>query len=177
MNIKTKNLTQTALLCALIAIGAFISIPLGQVPFTMQNFFVFMAGLLLTPEYAALSVLTYVLLGLIGLPIFSGFQGGMQYVFSPTFGFLISFILGAALISKLAQGKKKFGELMIVLIIAEVFFYAIGLPYMYMIITKVSGASMSLGKVFAVGMTPFIIPDLAKAGIAAYIAPKIKRSL
>ena len=112
MRIKTKDLTKTALLAALIAIGAFISIPIGPIPFTLQNFFVFMAGLLLLPEYAALSVLSYVLLGLVGLPIFSGFKGGINYIFSPTFGFLIAFIIGAFVISKLAHGKTKFTEIL-----------------------------------------------------------------
>lgn len=177
MRIKTKDLTKTALLAALIAIGAFISIPIGPIPFTLQNFFVFMAGLLLLPEYAALSVLSYVLLGLVGLPIFSGFKGGINYIFSPTFGFLIAFIIGAFVISKLAHGKTKFTEILIALIIGEVIFYAIGLPYMYVILTKVVGTPMTASKVFTVGMIPFLIPDLAKAVIAALIAPKIRRAL
>lgn len=177
MKIKTKDLTKTALLTSLIAVGAFISIPLGPVPFTMQNFFVFMAGLLLLPEYAFLSVLTYVLIGLIGIPIFSGFKGGISYILSPTFGFLISFIVGAYVISKLAYGKTKFTSILSALIIGEIIFYAIGLPYMYLVLTKVVGTPMTFSKVLSVGMTPFIVPDLVKAIIAAIIAPKIRKAI
>lgn len=177
MKIQTKDITKIALLVALIAVGAFISIPIGPVPFTLQNFFVFMTGLLLTPFYAGLTVFIYVLLGLIGVPIFAGFTGGFQTVLKPSFGFLIAFIIGAAFISKFAQGEKNFGKTMVVLVIAEVIFYAIGLPYMYYILNVVMGNPMDISKVFAIGMIPFIIPDLAKAVVAAIIAPRILKAI
>ena len=174
---KTQDLVQTALMSALIAVGAFITVPLGPVPFTMQNFFVFMAGLLLVPKLAGLSVLTYVLVGLIGLPVFAGFTGGPQMVLAPTFGFLIAFILGAMLISKLAYGEKSFIKILAVLILAEVVFYAIGLPYMYMVLTRVNGTPMTFQATLTAGMIPFLGPDLLKAVLAAFIAPKILTAL
>lgn len=177
MKIKTRDITKIALLVALIAVGAFISIPIGPVPFTLQNFFVFMTGLLLIPKLAGLSVLIYVLIGLIGLPVFAGFTGGPQMIFAPTFGFLISFIIAAILISKLAYGEKSFIKILGVLILAEVVFYAIGLPYMYMVLTKINGTPMTLKSTLTVGMIPFLVPDLLKAVIAALIAPKILDSL
>lgn len=174
---KTQDLVQVALMAALIAVGAFINLPLGPVPFSMQNFFVFMAGLLLIPKLAGLSVLTYVLVGLIGIPVFAGFHGGVQMVLAPTFGFLISFIIAAYVISKLAYGEKNFIKILSVLILAEVIFYAIGLPYMYIILTKVNGTPMTFQSTLAVGMIPFIGPDLLKAVVAALIAPKILTAL
>ena len=174
MKIKTKDITKIALLVALIAVGAFISIPIGPVPFTLQNFFVFMTGLLLTPFYAGLTVFIYVLLGLIGIPIFAGFTGG---ILKPSFGFLIAFIIGAAFISKFAHGEKNFGKIMAVLVLAEVIFYALGLPYMYYILNVVMGNPMDISKVFTVGMIPFIIPDMAKALVAAIIAPRILKAM
>lgn len=177
MKIQTKDITKIALLVALIAVGAFISIPIGPVPFTLQNFFVFMTGLLLTPFYAGLTVFIYVLLGLIGVPIFAGFTGGFQSVLKPSFGFLIAFIIGAAFISKFAHGEKNFGKTMVILVIAEVIFYAIGLPYMYYILNVVMGNPMDISKVFAIGMIPFIIPDLTKAVVAAIIAPRILKAI
>ena len=177
MKIKTRDITKISLLVALIAVGAFIQIPIGPVPFTLQNFFVFMTGLLLTPFYAGLTVFIYVLLGLIGIPIFAGFTGGYQSFLKPSFGFLIAFIIGAAFISKFAHGEKNFGKIMVVLVLAEVIFYAIGLPYMYLILKYVSGTSMGVAKVFSVGMIPFIIPDMAKAVVAAIISPRILKAL
>ncbi len=177
MNIKTKDITKIALLVALLAVGAFITIPIGPVPFTLQNFFVFMTGLILTPSYAFLTVIIYILLGLIGLPIFAGFHGGIQSIFSPSFGFLIAFAIGAAFISKFAHGEKNFKKIMLILILAEVIFYAIGLPYMYHILNNVMGNPMDISKVFTIGMIPFIIPDLAKAVVAAIITPRILKEL
>jgi len=177
MNLKTKDMTKVALLVALIAVGAFISIPIGPVPFSLQNFFVFMTGLLLSPGLAALTVFIYVLLGLIGVPILAGFTGGPQSIFKPSFGFLIAFIIGAYLISKMAYNEKDFKKIMVALILAEILFYLIGIPYMYVILNNVLGNPMNISKVLALGMTPFIIPDLIKAVIAAIIAPKIKSAI
>ena len=66
---------------------------------------------------------------------------------------------------------------MIVLVIAEVIFYAIGLPYMYYILNVVMGNSMDVSKIFSLGMIPFIIPDMAKAAVAAIIAPRIQKAI
>lgn len=177
MKIKTKDLTKMALFVALIAVGAFISIPIGPVPFSLQNFFVFMTGLLLSPGEAFLTVLIYVLLGLIGIPIFAGFTGGFQYVFSPTFGFLIAFIIGAYVISKLARKETNFFKIMGVLILSEIIFYAIALPYFYLIMKTVNGNPMDISKIMGLAMLPFIIPDMAKAVVAALIAPRIRKAL
>ena len=83
---KTRMLLLTALFAALTAIGAFLKIPTPWSSFTLQVFFVCMAGVLLGPKYGALSQLVYIALGLMGLPIFTA-GGGLGYVFQPTFGF------------------------------------------------------------------------------------------
>lgn len=83
-----------ALFTALIATGAFIKIPVPVVPFTLQLLFTTLAGILLGGKYGALSVLCYITLGLLGLPIFAG-GGGFSYVLQPTFGYLIGFCVGA----------------------------------------------------------------------------------
>ena len=82
---KTKSLIYCGLFTALIAVGAFIKIPVPVVPFTLQYLFTMMAGLLLGPKLGALSVTFYMLLGLAGLPIFSE-GGGIWYIFKPSFG-------------------------------------------------------------------------------------------
>ena len=94
---KTRMLLLTALFAALTAIGAFLKIPTPWSSFTLQVFFVCMAGVLLGPKYGALSQLVYIALGLMGLPIFTA-GGGLGYVFQPTFGFLLSYIPAAFVI-------------------------------------------------------------------------------
>ena len=90
---KTKKLIFAALFTALIAAGAFIKIPVPVCPFTLQFLFTTLAGVVLGPKLGAISVIVYVVLGLIGVPIFAS-GGGISYVFQPTFGYLLGFILG-----------------------------------------------------------------------------------
>ena len=99
---KTKNLAYCALFTALIAVGAFIRVPVPVVPFTLQYLFTMLAGLLLGPRLGTIAVGTYVLLGLVGLPIFTQ-GGGFWYVFQPSFGYLIGFCVGTFVTGWLAQ--------------------------------------------------------------------------
>ena len=100
---KTKNLAYCALFTALIAVGAFIRVPVPVVPFTLQYLFTMLAGLLLGPRLGTIAVGTYVLLGLVGLPIFTQ-GGGFWYVFQPSFGYLIGFCVGTFVTGWLASG-------------------------------------------------------------------------
>ena len=93
-NIKTRDLIYCALFAALTAIGAFLHFQLFQATITLQFFFTAMAGLLLGAKLGALSQLLYVVLGLVGVPIFAA-GGGFGYVFQPTFGFLLGLIPAA----------------------------------------------------------------------------------
>ncbi|MDO4281865.1 MAG: biotin transporter BioY, partial [Peptococcaceae bacterium] len=84
---STRELVLCGIFTALIAVGAFIRIPVPLVPFTMQVFFVIMAGLMLGARQAAVSTGVYVFLGLVGVPIFTQ-GGGPSYIFQPTVGYL-----------------------------------------------------------------------------------------
>ena len=88
MNLKTRDLILIAMFAALTAIGAFIRIPLPVVPITLQYFFCALGALLLGAKKGALAQILYVAVGLIGIPIFTK-GGGPQYIFQPSFGYLI----------------------------------------------------------------------------------------
>ena len=105
-HITIRDITLCALFCALTAVGAFISIPLPYGAVTLQWFFVVLAGFVLTPRQALLSMVCYVVLGLVGAPIFAGFTGGPSSLASPTFGFLIGMIACAPLTSLLLRTLK-----------------------------------------------------------------------
>ena len=150
----------TALFTALIAAGAFIKIPMIPVPMTLQTLFVFLAGLLLTPSSAASALGIYIVLGAIGLPIFTS-GGGLSALFNTTGGFIFGFLVSAIVGSFLAKRKRgSYLSNILVVVVMEVITYLIGIPWL-----KVKIAS-TWAKAFAVGMTPFIIGDAVKMAVS-----------
>lgn len=131
---KTKNLVLCGMFVALIAIGARISIPIPVVPITLQTMFTVLAGLLLGGRWGFVSVCIYIALGLLGLPMFvSG--GGLGYVFSPTFGYLIGFALGTYVTGTIAYKVKNISFLNILLasLAGIAIVYICGMIYFYII--------------------------------------------
>ena len=103
---KITNLILCSLFTALIAVGAFIKIPVPVVPFTLQFLFTTLAGLLLGSKKGAISVVAYMVLGLVGLPIFS--EGGVfWYVMKPSFGYIIGFCIGTYVTGLIAERMKE----------------------------------------------------------------------
>ena len=123
MKISAKDLTLVALFSALIAVGAFIKIPFLLVPITLQTLFIVLSALVLERKLAVLSVIVYIMIGLVGFPIFAN-GGGINYIFSPTFGYLVSFIFATYFI---ASFKEK--NIYISTAIGMLIIYALGMMY------------------------------------------------
>ena len=102
---KAKDLAFMALFIVLITVGTFTTIPLPLCPINLQPFFVVLAGLFLGGKRGALSVLGYVLLGLVGIPVFTH-GGGIGYVLQPTFGFMLGYIIAAFIIGSVSSSGK-----------------------------------------------------------------------
>ena len=111
---KTKNLVFIALSAAFIAICAWLTIP-GPVPFTMQTMAVVTVAALLGPWQGAAAVLVYLLLGAVGVPVFSGFRGGVQALVGPTGGYLVGFLFTALLTGWIARRSDKLLPLVLAL--------------------------------------------------------------
>lgn len=175
MKIKTKDMILVALFAALTAVGGFISIPIGTVPVTLQSFFTLLSGIILGPFLGMLSQLIYVLIGLIGIPVFAGGTGGVSTIFTPSFGYLIGFIIAPLLIGKIAKTQNKLGivKAVIACILGSLLVYLVGLPYMYIILKYVSKVNISLLKTFQIGFFVFIPGDLIKCIIASIIGIKV----
>lgn len=176
MNTKKVNvqmLVLTALFTALTAIGAFIRIPTAWVSFTLQIFFTFLAGILLGPGWGALSQLIYVLLGLIGVPVFTE-GGGFGYVFHVTFGFLLGLIPCAAVTGALARGKGKGSRSVLRIALACLaglaVLYAAGLPYMAWVLNVHLGKGLSTGTILKSGMLIFLPWDAVKIAAAVVLS-------
>lgn len=136
MKLKTKELTTCALFAALIAIGAFIKVdiplPMYTMHFTFQWFFVLMAGFLLGAKLATVSVIVYLSIGLVGVPVFAA-GGGPAYIFRPGFGFLLGFVLAAFIIGTITEkvGKNHKGMFLMASVAGMVTYYTIGAIYFY----------------------------------------------
>lgn len=144
---RTRAITLCGLFAALTAIGAFIKIPLPPplVPFTLQFLFCALAGVLLGSKVGALSQLIYVLVGLVGIPVFTE-GGGLHYVVKPTFGYLIGFVLGAYVIGLCVEKFKEinFKNLFIASLIGLIVVYVLGVVYMYIIYNFYIGNEMGV---------------------------------
>lgn len=172
MHQKTKMLARAALLAALTAVGAFIKIPLGYSSITLQFFFTAMAGCLLGPYWGAASQGVYVLLGLVGLPIFT-LGGGFGYVFQPTFGFLLGLIPSALVIGLITRKSRRPLRIILACVAGLATLYAVGLPYMRLILNVYLGKGWSLGRLLRDGMLLFLPGDALKIAVAAILFPKL----
>jgi biotin transport system substrate-specific component len=173
-NLTTKELILCALFTALIAIGAFIRIPIPQVPFTLQLLFTTLAGLLLGAKLGGISVLVYLFLGLIGLPIFAE-GGGFGYLFQPTFGYLIGFAIGAFATGYIAHRVQNPSlKRILVANFAGLFIvYCFGLIYYYLIANYVIHTPIALWPLFLYGFILAVPGDIVICILVAFIARRI----
>lgn len=173
MKLTARDLIITALFTSLTSVSGFISVPLGPVPITMQTIFVVLSGLIIGAKLGALSQIIYVMLGLIGLPVFSGGTGGLTSIISPTFGFLIGFILAAYVIGKLTEKNKSLPKIVYSVIVGSLTIYIIGVPYFYVIFTYYLGKGINFYQALKFSCLPFIPGDILKAIISITLAKQL----
>lgn len=172
---KTKSLILSALFAALITIGAFIKIPIPYLPFSLQVFFVNMSGLILGRKYGALAVIIYILIGLIGLPVFT-MGGGIGYLLKPSFGYLLGFIPMAYVSGYITQKyQHKYASLLGGLIAIPTL-YIVALPYFYFIFTQVLELSLSITSLLTLYFLVFLPGDLISIFIGHYLYQRFKRT-
>ncbi|MBA4397198.1 MAG: BioY family transporter [Syntrophus sp. (in: bacteria)] len=168
-----RGMVYASMFGALTAVGAYIMIPLPPVPITMQTLFVSLAGALLGGTLGALSQVVYILLGVIGLPVFAGGKAGAGVLLGPTGGYLIGFVVGAWVIGKLTAIRRKPGFIWLVCAMS----IGIALVYIFGIIQLMIVAKLDFSRAIAVGLLPPLPGDILKIIIAALIALKIRDHL
>ena len=173
---SARKLVYTALFAALTAAGAFLRIPLGVSSITLQFLFTAMAGVLLGAGGGALSQAVYVALGLLGLPIFTA-GGGFGYVLQPTFGFLLGLIPAAAAIGAMTRRSTSPVRIALACVVGLAVLYAIGVPYMALILNGYMGKGMSVSGLLWAGMLPFLPGDAIKIVITAVLCPLLRRRI
>lgn len=173
---KTRNMILVALFAALTAVGAFIRIPLGISTITLQLLFTALAGVLLGARLGALSQTVYVLLGLVGLPVFAS-GGGFQYVLNPTFGFLLGLIPTAYLVGRLTEGDGSPGRIALACLAGFMVLYLVGVPYMGVVCNAYLGKGLTLWQILKSGMLVYLPGDCLKIAVCVLLAPQLTRAL
>lgn len=173
---KTVDMAYIALFAVVLSICSWITIP-GIVPYTMQTFGVFIAVGVLGGKRGTLAVLIYLLLGAIGLPVFSGFAGGMGYLLGTTGGYILGFAFAALVMwgMEFLIGRKK-GSLLLAFIVGLLVCYGFGtLWFLWVYYGQIDGAGLWTALTLCV--FPYVIPDLIKMGLALALGRKISKSL
>lgn len=164
-----------ALFTALIAVGAFIKIPIPVVPFTLQFLFTTLAGLILGPRLGAISTGVYVALGLVGLPIFAE-GGGIWYVLKPSFGYLIGFIVGAYITGIIAERMKNsnFKGFLAANFAGLAIVYAMGMAYYYVICNFVIATPIAFWPLFLYCFVLAVPGDIVICFVAAVLVRRLR---
>lgn len=168
---KTYSITLIALGAALIVALSPFQIALGPIPITLQTLVIGLIATLYRPKEATLSVLLYLLLGAIGLPVFSGGNGGLNAFFGPTGGFLFFFPLRALVTSLIANRKKSLIQIFIANFLGEVVLF-IGGAIGFIIFTH-SPIPTTLKLV----VLPFVLPDLIKITLTTLFSLLLLKAL
>ena len=171
---SARTLTEVALSAALLVVCSLISVP-AAVPFTLQTFGVFVILVILGWKKGCAAILLYILLGLIGLPVFSGAKGGPAALFGPTGGYLIGFIAIALL---LTAWRRLFGERLksIGMLLGLLLCYLFGTIWFVLVYAR-GGNTVSFAVALSWCVLPYIVPDLLKIALARLIAARLRPAL
>ena len=173
---KIRDMAYIALMVVLIAVCAWITIP-GPVPFTLQTFGVFCALELLGGRRGTIAVAVYLLMGAIGLPVFSGFSGGVGQLLGTTGGYLMGFLLTGLsywLVKKLMGDRR--GGSVLGLVLGLILCYVFGTAWFMTVYAKNTGA-IGLGTALGWCVLPFLIPDGVKMALAMVLARILRRHI
>lgn len=172
-NSRAYKLSLTAMMAALITVSTFIRIPTPICPITLQAEAVIIAGILSGKKIGSYSALIYLIIGLIGIPVFSG-GGGIHYVLVPTFGYILGFAAGAFISGSIADTPLSLPRALIASYAALIAIYAIGTGYFYLITQFVINTPMSIKAILIACVATPLIFDLPLTAFAAITAYKIK---
>lgn len=161
----TRNLTKTALFSALMVICAWLAVPLGDMTFTMQTFGIFLALLCLGGKWGTVSILIYLLLGAAGMPVFSGFRGGIGALAGVTGGYLWGFLLSGLTYWAL----EKFHKHLAVAAALAVCYLCGSCWFLFW-----SGGGFAF--VLLRCVAPYILPDALKLALAFRIARRLPKN-
>lgn len=170
----TRNLILCSLFAALTVVGAFIRIPIPVVPFTLQLLFTMMAGLLLGGKLGAASVCVYIVMGLIGLPVFTE-GGGFAYVLKPSFGYILGFAVASYVTGKIANqtANPSYRRLLAANFVGLGIVYLMGMVYYYVMSNFYLGSPIGLWSLFLYCFLLAVPGDILLCILAAILGKRL----
>lgn len=172
---NTREVILCALFTALIAVGAFIKIPVPVVPFTLQFLFTMLAGLLLGGRLGAISVGAYIILGLLGLPIFTE-GGGIWYLCKPSFGYIIGFCIASYVTGAMVEKSRtlSYKRLFVANLCGLFIVYGMGMIYYYLICNYVIHTPIGVWPLFLYCFILAVPGDICLCILAAVLTKRLK---
>jgi biotin transport system substrate-specific component len=169
-----------SMFAVLTCIGAFIKIQLPLVPFSLQIFFVILSGLLLGSKLGMLSQVIYIAIGLAGFPVFTK-GGGPNYVFEPSFGYIIGFVAAAYITGKMKEIFDSRG-LTYIKLFASSFMgilscYVLGVAYLIIHMKFISGVNADVTKLLVSGFLVFLPWDIIKIAVASWVSSEVVKRI
>lgn len=172
-----SDMTYTAMMSVLIAACSWISLPIGPVPFTLQTFAVFCALNLLGGRRGTRAIILYILLGAVGLPVFSGFAGGMGKLLGPTGGYIIGFLFVGLFYGSFEELADRHEILRAVVLAAGLLIcYAFGTAWFVFVYNR-GGGSMSTMTALGLCVFPFLLPDAFKLAVSIIFCRTLKKHI
>ncbi len=171
---KVKDMTLTAVMAALICIAGPLTIAAGPVPLSLATFAVYLAGAILGKKRGTLAVALYLLIGVIGVPVFSGFSGGFQKLAGVTGGYLVGYLPCTFITGLGAERAEKEGRrwlLPVMMVFGTAVLYVIGTAWFMIQTGNAPGAALGLC------VLPFLPGDAAKIAAAALLAEPVRKAV
>lgn len=172
--LSTRDLVQIALFTAMLSMGSVFALPIGPVPVTLQVFFFLLIPSLLGAVKGVTTIALYMLLGLIGMPVFAGGSGGLQSLFSPAFGYIIGALFVAMFLGKAVEKERHFLNMTGVMVMGILILYLFGMTYQYFIMNTVLGTPITWSAVLITNITTFFPIDIVKALAASTAYNRIR---
>lgn len=172
--IKTIDMIYIALGAAILAVCAWISIPVGQIPVTLQTMGVCLIAGLFKTKRGLMSIVIYILIGIIGVPVFSGFKSGIGVLAGPTGGYIVGFIFTALIVGIFSEKfNAKIWALAVSMVLGIAVCYAFGSAWFY--VYMLSKNAVSLSYILGLCVVPYIVPDLVKIAVACLLVNRLRK--
>ena len=172
---KAKDLGYIAVSAAILTVSAWIAVPIGSIPITLQTAALFLIAGVLGWKRATLATLAYLLLGMIGVPVFAGFMGGISVIFSPTGGYLLGFFAISLIVGVIAEknGEKFFIRLIVAMYLGLLLCYTIGTAWFMLFI----GENMGFIAAITLCVLPYLPFDVVKMILSVFLIVRVKKIL